>query len=276
MRPRASRLPGLKEVGAFTDSLRFASKASRWLDDEHLVKGAGRTNWKQQYKLRHNWTRGSCAVNEIPVAEEAAIPPILVQMHDGVIYTVDQTDELRAWSAKGPRDMIAQAALPPTRSAPPTALAVDSKSVDDESAKVIIGFEDGSFALYLLNRTKRTFRHKYTHAASSNGVVSSVALEWPYAGDDDSNATPFTVPIRLHNSGRRRGGYNRSSAATALLEVAHSLAATFNNFANVSISDLHLCCICPSNVSFRVDGGDSRSQSRSRRSAVGFEIGLGH
>ena len=181
MRPRASRLPGLKEFGA-NESLHFASRASRWLDEEHLVKDGGRTDWKQQVKLRHNWTRGSpSAVNEIPVSEQAAIPPILVQMHDGVIYTGDQTDGLRAWSAKGSRDMIAQIRFPDSRTAPPTAMAIDTNSQDDDIAKVVVGFEDGSFGFYLLNRAKRKFSHKYSHESSSNGVISSVAMAWPYA-----------------------------------------------------------------------------------------------
>ncbi|CAK3865463.1 f-box domain-containing [Lecanosticta acicola] len=182
VRPRASRLPGLKELGAFNDSLNFASKASRWLDEDHLVKSAGQTDFKKQYKLRHNWTKGSpSAVNAIPVSEEAAIPPILVQMHGGIIYTVDHADGLRAWSAKGPRDMIAQLAFPASRTRPPTALAVDATTLEDDNAKVVVGFEDGSFGLYLLNKSERKFCHGYFHEASSNGVVSSVALAWPYA-----------------------------------------------------------------------------------------------
>ncbi|KAF2168059.1 hypothetical protein M409DRAFT_65599 [Zasmidium cellare ATCC 36951] len=183
IRPRASRLPGLKDQGTSTESLHFASRASRWLEEEHLVKSGVRTNWKRQYKLRHNWSKGSCEVNEIPVAEQAAIPPILVQMHDGIIYTADQTDGLRAWAAKGSRQRVAQLAFPSSKvPRPPTALAIDAQSrADHDVTRVIVGFEDGSFSIYVLHRADAIFRHQYTHEPSSNGVISATAVSWPYA-----------------------------------------------------------------------------------------------
>ncbi|RMY41729.1 hypothetical protein D0864_16172 [Hortaea werneckii] len=138
VRPRASRLPGLKETGTSDQRLSFASKASRWLEDEHLVGHGTNTNWKRQYKLRHNWTQGSCAVDEIEVAEQPAIPPILVQMHNGIIYMADHTDGLRAWASKGKRKLLAQLAFPKERSShPPTTLALDTQSSDASLQRII-------------------------------------------------------------------------------------------------------------------------------------------
>lgn len=146
-----------------------------------MVKSGVRTDWKRQYKLRHNWSRGNCAVNEIPVAEQAAIPPILVQLHDGIIYTADQTDGLRAWSAKASRQRVAQLTFPSSNTPrPPTSLAINSQA-DTDLARVLVGFEDGSFSIYVLHRADSTFKHHYTHEPSSSGVISSAAVSWPYA-----------------------------------------------------------------------------------------------
>ena len=180
MRPRASRLPGLKDAGDSHSSLHFASKASKWLDDEHLVGRGGRTNWKKQYKLRHNWAKGTCAVNEIQVAEEAPIPPVLVQMHEGVIYMADVTDGLRAWSAKGDRKMQAHIRFQQSHG-PPTALAIDTDQGDVRVTRLVIGFEDGTFELYRIGGGGSSFERVHSHPKSSNGVISTVALAYPYA-----------------------------------------------------------------------------------------------
>jgi hypothetical protein len=56
VRPRASRIPRIKHAGSASHSqLHYSSKISRWLDDGHLVKNGVGTNWKNQYRLRHNW-----------------------------------------------------------------------------------------------------------------------------------------------------------------------------------------------------------------------------
>lgn len=183
MRPRASRLPGLKDSRTTDGRLSFASKASRWLDDEHLVGQGVRTDWKKQYKLRHNWTSGSCAVNEIEVAEQPAVPPVLVQMHNGVIYMADRADGLRAWTAKGERKILAQLNFPADCSSqPPTTLAVDTQCADSGIQRVIVGFQDGAFGIFELQLAGGTrFVHLFSHEQSSSGVLSTVALSWPYA-----------------------------------------------------------------------------------------------
>jgi len=180
VRPRASRLPGLKDVATAEKNLHFASKASKWLDDEHLIKRGGRTNWKRQYKLRYNWTIGNCAVNEIQVAEQAPVPPVIVQMHDGIIYMASLDDGLRAWSVKSDRKLLAQKHFEEKQCAPPTSLAVDAASRDAKLSRVVIGFEDGSFAMFSLDHVTSEFSHTYSHEPSINGVVSSVAVSWPY------------------------------------------------------------------------------------------------
>lgn len=101
-------------------------------------------------------------------------------MHDGVIYMASLDDGLRAWSAKSDRKLLAQKHFDGKQRAPPTSLAVDAGSSDARLSRVVIGFEDGSFAMFSLDHTSDKFSHTYSHEPSINGVVSSVAVAWPY------------------------------------------------------------------------------------------------
>jgi hypothetical protein len=114
------------------------------------------------------------------VAEQAPVPPVIVQMHDGVIYMASLDDGLRAWSAKSDRNLLAQKHFDKKQRAPPTSLAVDTVSNDGKLSRVVIGFEDGSFAMFSLDHASSNFSHTYSHEPSINGVVSSVAVAWPY------------------------------------------------------------------------------------------------
>lgn len=218
MKPRASRIPALNLNDGPNQQLNFSSKTSIWLEDEHLVSGDCQTNWKRQYKLRHNWSKGSCAVSEIEVAKEAVVPPILVQMHCGVIYMADQTDGIRAWSARGERRLIGQTTFRDSKglTSPPTSLAIDPSSDQNGATRIIIGFENGVFCIYRLDRSTSQFKCMYKHAPSTSGVISAVAFLWPYAStmtatqqlslyrfDDSVETTPGTAtwdPPRLLHS----------------------------------------------------------------------------
>jgi len=114
------------------------------------------------------------------VAEQAPVPPVIVQMHDGIIYMASLDDGLRAWSAKSDRKLLAQRHFGEKQRAPPTSLAVDTASCDAKTSRVVIGFEDGSFSILSLDHITPKFSHTYSHEPSINGVVSSVAVAWPY------------------------------------------------------------------------------------------------
>ena len=176
VRPRASRLPADLQP----NHLHYSSKLSKWLDDESLVKKGRETNWKRQYKLRHNWTRGACNVNEIQVAEQPPLPPLLVRMHGSVVYTVDSVGGLRAWSSKKKRGLLAKAELP-ARSAP-TALAIDQTAEESNAAvhRVVVGFENGIFVMYSFDTRTGHLQPGYSHPPSSNGMLSAVAICSPY------------------------------------------------------------------------------------------------
>jgi hypothetical protein len=101
-------------------------------------------------------------------------------MHDGVIYMASLDGGLRAWSAKTDRRLLAQMHFEEKQCAPPTSLAVDTTSDDAKVSRVVIGYEDGGFAIFSLDHAFSKLSRTYKHEPSINGVVSSVAVAWPY------------------------------------------------------------------------------------------------
>ncbi|KAF2640771.1 hypothetical protein P280DRAFT_451735 [Massarina eburnea CBS 473.64] len=179
--PRASRIPGIKEMNA-SSHLQYSSKLSKWLEDSHLLNHGQKTDWKQQFRLRHNWSQGQCAVSEIVVAQPPVDPPLLVMMSNSVIYTADSISGLRAWSLKNERDFIASTPLVKDGVTPhmPTSMAIDTSEKDTGHDRITIGFDDGSFIIYELEKGKRTLRILFEHPPSSNGMLTALAYSSPY------------------------------------------------------------------------------------------------
>lgn len=183
VRPRASRIPGVRDQEQSAKSLYYSSKISKWLDDDHLVRRGSATNWKRQYKLRHNWSRGSANVSETQLAEHPSQPPLLVRLYDDIVVTADPVAGLRAWGLKGNDRLITTAPFhtdKEDRSAGPTSLAIDGTQSRDDRVNISIGFDDGSFAIYTLLRKDRRFICRYVHAPSRNGPIHAIAYASPY------------------------------------------------------------------------------------------------
>ncbi|KAL8906125.1 MAG: hypothetical protein Q9207_002214 [Kuettlingeria erythrocarpa] len=182
VRPRAVRIPGLREAGTMNKSLLYSSKLSKWLEDGRLVRDGGATNWKRQYKLRHNWSRGSCKRSETVIATCPSTPPVLVRLHEGAIITADCAAGLRAWSTQGDESLIATLAwgADGQSSSAPSSLAIDMSSANEVNFDISVGFLDGSFGIYALDRRQRSITCQYMHPSSTNGAVTAIALSFPY------------------------------------------------------------------------------------------------
>ncbi|RPB02610.1 hypothetical protein L873DRAFT_1834083 [Choiromyces venosus 120613-1] len=184
VRPRASRIPGLTR--APPSSLHYSSRNSRWLQDEGLARATG-TKWKELYRLRHNWNRGSCSVSQIIIAENIPLPPpIPPLMIRGLVFTVDSTSGLRVWRLEHKGIPVIgldlyQGSLEFERYGIPTALAIDEDSDVKQAVNVAVGFENGGFGLYQLDIAtgplpKLTFEYSYAGPAPSAGNSSSQGL----------------------------------------------------------------------------------------------------
>lgn len=182
MLPRASRIPGIKDAGS-ASRLHYSSRLSKWLDDGHLIKDGVKTHWKQQYRLRHNWAQGQCAVSEIVVAKRPPNPPLLVMMSSSTVFAADSISGLRAWSSKNEREMLATTSLAMTSMDTPRlpiSMAIDASEYTVSDDRIAVGFADASFSLYALERGECRFKSLFTHPPSTNGAVAAIAYASPF------------------------------------------------------------------------------------------------
>jgi hypothetical protein len=254
VRPRASRIPGIHESGVPAESLYYSSKLARWLDEDNLVRKGKDTNWKRQYKTRHNWTKGTCGVSEVPVAHESSIPPTLLHMHHGIVFMADANHGLRAYSSSTDQTMLAAIDFPKT-AGPPSALTVDATS--SSTTAIAVGFQDGSFAIYHLLSHPHRFSSPYSHEPSSNGIISAIALSFPYVATMTAcqllsfykfmppQEQALTHPPRLLQSLHSRTVWPpltlsiRSSPETVLVSIAYSLPTYLRGW-TVGIQEMRL------------------------------------
>ena len=154
-----------------------------------MVQQGKGTDWKRQYKLRHNWARGSCDVSEIQVAEGPSVPPLLVRLHEGIVITADSTAGIRAWSMRGgDQRLLASRVLRPREGddkesdgfGAPASLSIDTQGPGHQDLKIAVGFVNGGFSIYQLRTEAGLFVHQYTHSPSSNGMISAIAYASPY------------------------------------------------------------------------------------------------
>ncbi|KAI0019875.1 hypothetical protein F4780DRAFT_744461 [Xylariomycetidae sp. FL0641] len=193
--PRALRIPGFRDGSAREGKLHYSARRAIWADGRHggwvdkcCDDGEGRRNWKRQYKLRHNWSRGSCAVEELQVGGSEPAPSLaakdthkmLVKVSEGIAVTADAATGLRAWHLKT-KQILAQTSLDePNSEAAPTCVTIDDQHMNDKRLDVAIGFSDGSFGVWGLNIAQKKITKRYRHEKSSNGSLEAVAYSYPY------------------------------------------------------------------------------------------------
>lgn len=205
--PRAHRIPGFKTARSSLDQ-HYSSKGSpssgsaadsaaaptwrkplstkRWNAAREQV--VDRVDWKKQYRLRHNWARGRCAVEEVDVHEPAkkavAAPPewqTLVKVVEGIAVTADSLSGLRAWDLRT-RQPIAQTSLESDHATRmrPSCLAVDDARLSSGKIDVAVGFEDGTSGVWRLDAHRNTLRLLFRQEKSFLGHLIAIAYGYPY------------------------------------------------------------------------------------------------
>ncbi|KAI1258937.1 hypothetical protein F5Y18DRAFT_324005 [Xylariaceae sp. FL1019] len=187
--PRALRIPGFRDGTARAGKLHYSSRRTIWADgrrggwvDLHADKET--RNWKRQYKLRHNWARGKCAVEELQVGEEPPetrdSPKMLVKVLDGVAITADFATGLRVWDLKT-KQLLTHMRLDDADSdAIPSCMDIDDQHASQRTLDIAIGFTDGSFGVWRLFTDQRHMVRRYRHEISSNGGLVGAAYSYPY------------------------------------------------------------------------------------------------
>ncbi|KAH7236373.1 hypothetical protein BKA59DRAFT_309846 [Fusarium tricinctum] len=193
--PRALRIPGFRVGGAGGTKLQYSSRRAVWADgrkgrapeDEVPRESNEResVDWKRQYKLRHNWARGKCAVEEVSVRdaseENEGQKRTLVKVVEGIAITADLESGLRAWDLRTRRPITQLDFHEDDEGdgSAPTSLAVDESS-PGSMVGIIVGFADGGFGLWRLNLDENKLIRKYRHEKSCNGELAAVACGYPY------------------------------------------------------------------------------------------------
>ncbi len=206
--PRAHRIPGFKKArstpslhslskgngpgtsaGAADGALAWRKPAStkRWNASQEQV--VDWVDWKKQYRLRHNWARGHCAVEQVEVhdskQEAAAVAPpewqTLIKVVEGIAVTADCVSGLRAWDLRT-RQTIAQTSLDLDRATRlrPSCLAVDDARLGRGQVDVAVGFEDGTSGIWRLDAHRNTLQLLCRQEKSFLGSLLSIAYGYPY------------------------------------------------------------------------------------------------
>lgn len=158
------------------------------VDPSGKTRETSDVDWKQQYRLRHNWARGLCEVRHVQVSPiNFALTPIeerrtLVKVVDGLAVTVDMQAGLRAW------DLRTQASIAQTTTETddgiclvPTALALDGARLSADVLDIMLGFNDGTFGIWRLIVSEGRLSVLYRQNKSYVGRLISVAYSYPYA-----------------------------------------------------------------------------------------------
>ncbi|CDM35610.1 hypothetical protein DTO013E5_6501 [Penicillium roqueforti] len=175
VRPRARRLANTRRT-TLPSKTDYSPKVATWFDHGHLAQEG---NWKRQYRLRHNWSKGLCRVTEVEFPRPPC-PPTLVKFCAGIVFTADSAHGLRAWTTRDSACCLARVPLStPSRSSPmtPTALAV---SQIQDKIEISVGLENGHFSLFVLYLQTSQLDLQSSHVGRSDAAITAIALSSPY------------------------------------------------------------------------------------------------
>lgn len=178
--PRAHLIPGFRR-GAASKGPVYGGRLSRPESSDHA---GDYVDWKQSYKLLHNWAGGRCGVEELQIhpRERMSIGKTLVKVVEGLAITADASSGLLVWDLRT-RSPIVQTSLDPdagrydTR---PTCLAVDDELLAQGEVGVAIGFADGAFRVWRMDLVKRQMVNLSRHDRVPYGSLEAVAYCQPY------------------------------------------------------------------------------------------------
>src|SRR5579859_580027 len=165
-------MPRLAHVHSRT---RMRVAAQDWWNTETTHNdGQKRKDWKQMFKLRHNWRKGRCAVSEMDISpspqrhtsdrhrqtsfwDEPVVPvsALLVQFDGKIFVAADKDAGLRAWDiGDGGKKMVGCRRFRDYedgwRLGEPTALAIDGTN---DVTDVIVGYASGAVIILRLDPT---------------------------------------------------------------------------------------------------------------------------
>jgi len=183
VRPRFGT--GRRHDSQLDNSAKVAAKFARWKTMEVPARSHNENDWKRQYKIKHNWGRGACSVNEICLSEcPPSNPGLLMQMVNGTIFTVDEVDGLQAWNKDCHGGKKAASKWPEMDMRPwtfsPLSLAVNGSPSSKNTTLLAVGSKNGGFAIFSLDHISWEFRLVHQKQYPKNRPISAIALTFPY------------------------------------------------------------------------------------------------
>ncbi|PYH92032.1 F-box domain protein [Aspergillus ellipticus CBS 707.79] len=181
VRPRARRLASVRRALVPPSEVRYSPRVSTWLDHGHLAKKGIGTNWKKQYRLKYNWSKGVCRVTDIEIPQPSC-RQMLVAFCAGIVFTVDLDHGLRAWPAEKLDNCVAMVSLTYPRlplSPAPTAMAATSDP-QRSLIEVAVGFEDGHFSVYNLDTGTLRLGLRFSCVGHAGEAITAMASHSPY------------------------------------------------------------------------------------------------
>lgn len=214
--PRAMRIPGFRDslgTSGAGHKLHYSARRSLWANGRRgglvceqdkrttpadgeedpllaLAREASKqtesVNWKRQYKIRYNWSRGKCVVEELDIGQGHRYPSqlqerkILAKVVEGVAITADKVSGLRAWNLKS-RQLLAQTSfVNGPNELSPSCIAIDDSQFEAQILDVSVGFIDSGFGVWRLYTGESRLICRYRHDKSSNGELIAMAFSHPY------------------------------------------------------------------------------------------------
>jgi hypothetical protein len=184
--PRVLRIPGfhprpLQSLGVCTRTVMRHGGVDLQKSQARGEARGETVDWKRQYRLRHNWSQGKCAVEELDVGtwRRGRVPSgdTLAKVVDGMAVTADASFGLRIWHLKTKRP-LAVAELSPRK---PTCLAVDDQHLIAGELGIAVGFDDGAFSLWVFRPDGGTLASQYQHPRPSAAKrLTELAFSAPY------------------------------------------------------------------------------------------------
>lgn len=221
VRPRARRLANSKRISIPPSKAEYSPRVSTWLDHSYLEKEGRPTNWKRQYHLRHNWSKGICRVTEYEFPRPPR-PPLFVEFCAGFILTADSDHGLRAWIASNPRSCVANIRSE-CSSAVPTALSA-TRSLGQDNIEVAVGFQDKGFSVYDLDIKASKLSLRFIHSEPSPETITAMASSAPYLLTVSKHKVLSLYRILPGPKGHNRSGVSDGARLIASLKADNIVA----------------------------------------------------
>jgi WD40 repeat protein len=196
--PRAHLIPGFRTAtsGRKDYKLHFGEGKELWADggfgrsggvvssgppDAASSKLAHTVDWKKSYKQWHNWERGRCSVDELPL-HDIPFRRTFAKFVNGHAVTVDVISGLRVWDLRT-RTLLSQADLRiggDAEGTEPTCVTVDGQGLASNVLGIAVGLDDGTFGVWKLNVEERVLKLVCRHTVKRVGSLVALAYLHPF------------------------------------------------------------------------------------------------